>query len=179
MNDSKISVRYAKALFQAAIEKNNIDRVMLDAQILEDALDIPRFREVLESPVVKISSKKKLVKEGFENKLDELFSNFIILVLSNKRESYLPAILRNLNALYKEHKGIKAAELTVSSEIDAVLRKKFSDLLTKTFNSKIELEEIIDPGIIGGFILKVEDQQYDASVKSGLARIKKNLLETT
>ena len=179
MNDSKISVRYAKALFQAAKEDSSIDKVMLDALTFENALELPRFREVLESPVVKTSVKKKLVKEGFENKLGDLFLNFILLVLSNKRESYLPAILRNVNALYKEHKGIKAAVLTVSSEIDAVLRKKFSELLTNTFNSKIELKEIIDPGIIGGFILKVEDEQYDASVKSELARIKKNLLQTT
>jgi F-type H+-transporting ATPase subunit delta len=179
MNDSKISVRYAKALFQAAMEQNSIDKVMADALTFENAQEMPRFREVLESPVVKTSSKKQIIRKGFETKIDLLFLNFILLVLSNKREAFLPAILRHLKALYKEQQGIKTAELTVSSEIDAMVRKKFSELLSKNFNAKIELEERIDPGIIGGFILKVEDEQYDASVKSELARIRKNLLQTT
>ncbi len=179
MNDSKISVRYAKALFHAADEEKKLERVVKDVKAFENALQMPRFREVLQSPVVKTSAKKQLIKDGFKKDVDELFFNFVLLVLTNKRESYLVPILRNLKALYKEKLGIKTAELTVSAEINDTLRKKFSDLMSKTFNSKIEFEEKIDPDIIGGFILKVEDEQFDASVKSELARVKKKLLQTT
>jgi len=52
-------------------------------------------------------------------------------------------------------------------------------LLKKTFNSEIELQETIKPSILGGFILRVEDEQYDGSVSSGLSKIKKQLLEST
>ena len=75
--------------------------------------------------------------------------------------------------------GIRNAELTVSREVDKDFIIKFKEILKKIYNSEIELEEKVKPEIIGGFILEVEDEQYDASVSSGLAKIRKKLLETT
>ncbi len=105
--------------------------------------------------------------------------DFLNLILQNKREAFLEAIIRNFSATYRNQKGIKKAEIIVASRISKSIRDEFVGILEKTFHSGIELEEILMPSIIGGFILKVEDEQYDASVTSSLAKMRKKLLQTS
>jgi F-type H+-transporting ATPase subunit delta len=179
MNESKISVRYAKALFTAAAEAKVLPQVMQDMEILMRVYSIEDFRNVLDSPVVKTSEKKKVTNSLFSGNISDLSMRFIDLMLSNKRESFLPHIARNFQDLYKKEKGIVSAELVLPEKIKGINKEKFVDLLKKTYKSEIQLEEVIRPEILGGFILRVEDEQYDASVASELSNIKKQLLEST
>jgi len=179
MNQSKISVRYSKALFMTALEANNLKRVMDDIDFFMKVHKEGRFREMLESPVVKPSDKKKVLNELLSGKISQLSLDFFNLLLTNKREKYIPDIVRNFKTLYKRNMGIKNAELIVPDKVDNQFIIKFKEVLKKTYNSEIELEEKVKPEIVGGFILKVEDEQYDASISSNLAKIRKKLLETT
>jgi F-type H+-transporting ATPase subunit delta len=179
MNDSKISVRYAKALFQAAIEKGVAEKVMTDLKFVKTAIAVSDFREMLDSPVAKTSGKKRVFDDLFAASIDPLTLSFLHLVLDNKRESYFAAMIRNYTRMFKEHQGIRSAEIIVPSALNKEYREKLQSLLEKVFDSKIEMEEKIKPELIGGFILKVEDEQYDASVSSNLARIEKSLLKQT
>ena len=179
MNDSKISVRYAKALFQAAEEANVLDKVMQDVEMIMKVYAFPDFREVLDSPVVKTSDKKKVTQQLFSGKISSLSMSFFDLILSNKRESHLANIARNFKTLYKQNQGIISAEVVTAEVIEKYHIEQFRNLLKKIYKSEIELQEKIKPGILGGFILRVEDNQFDASVASGLNRIKKQLLEST
>jgi F-type H+-transporting ATPase subunit delta len=179
MNDSKISVRYAKALFQAADEAKVLLQVMQDIDLIMKIYALSDFRAVLDSPIVKTSDKKQVAQKLFTGKLSELSMSFIDLMFSNKRESYLPHIARNFKSLYKKNQGILSAEIVVSKSIDKAQTEKFRSLLKDVFKSEIELEESLKPEILGGFILRVEDEQFDASVASGLAKIRKQLLEST
>jgi F-type H+-transporting ATPase subunit delta len=179
MNDSKISVRYAKALFQAADEAKVLPQVMQDMELIMKVYAQEDFRSVLDSPIVKTSDKKKVTEKIFTGKVSDLSMSFIDLILTNKRESHLSHIARNFKAFYKSNQGILSAEIVVSEPVDKAQTEKFRILLKKAFNSEIELEESIKPQILGGFILRVEHEQFDASVASGLAKIKKQLLEST
>ncbi len=179
MNLSKISVRYAKALFMASLEAKSLKKVMDDVDFFMMVHKEGRFREMLESPVVKPSDKKKVVNELLSERISKLTLDFFNLLITNKREVYISDIARNFKALYKQNMGIRNAELTVSQKVDKEFIVKFIEILKKTYNSEIELEEKVRPEIIGGFILKVENEQFDASVSSGLAKIRKKLLETT
>jgi F-type H+-transporting ATPase subunit delta len=178
MNESKISVRYAKALYLSASEEKVQNEVLEDLKLIEVSLEIGGFKEFLESPVIKASDKKKVVTITFDSRIQKLSLNFFYLILSNNREKYLKAIIRNYIDLYKEDRGIKQAKLTLPFPVSGDYHKKFTSILEKSFMKTIELEEVIDPEIIGGFILRVEDQQFDASVKTQLKGIKKELLET-
>lgn len=177
MNDSKISVRYAKALFLTALEEKNLDAVIKDVDLINTSFKVAGFREMLESPIVKTSEKKSLAIRVYEKNVSGLMMNFLDMIIHNKREIYLEGILRNFTRLYRQHKGIKNAELTVPFEVTSEYRQKFLDLLEKVFESKMKLNDKINPDIIGGFILKVDDEQFDASISSSLSRMKKNLLE--
>lgn len=179
MNDSKISVRYAKAYFLTAKEDKVLKEVVEDVKLLMASLKVSGFSEFLESPIIKTSEKRKVVKSVFEKSFNKISNVFLNLIITNKRENYLKNILRNFIDLYKEEQGIRQATLTVSAEVSDKYKKKFIALLEEAFQVKIEMQEVIDPDLIGGFILKVEDQQFDASVKSQLNRIRKRLLETS
>ena len=178
MNDSKIPVRYSKALFQSAKEEKIEAKVLTDMEFLKSSLSEPGFRQFLESPIIKTSQKKKLAGEVFGKYLHPLSMNFFYLILTNKRELYLDSIIRDYVDIYRDEHGIKNAVLKTPFKVSDAMKKQFISLLENTLQSKIEMEEIIDPDMIGGFILKVEDEQFDASVKTSLARIKKKLIET-
>ncbi|MBE0654541.1 MAG: ATP synthase F1 subunit delta [Bacteroidales bacterium] len=178
MNDSKISVRYSKAFLLSARETGFLERAFKDMELIQSTLSDKRFKEFLESPVIKTSEKKKLVREAFSQHLHPTSLNFFELILTNRREIYIEAIIRNFIALYRKVHGIKSASLKTAVRVTPEMKLKFLTLLEETFRTSIEMEEIIDPEMIGGFILKVEDEQFDASIKTSLSRIKKKLTET-
>lgn len=179
MNESKISVRYAKALFLSALEEKSLDDVIKDVALLKEAFAAPGFADMLLSPVIKTSEKKNLIKVVYSDNISALSLSFLNLVFTNSREAYLEGILRNFVDLYRKHNGIKNAELVISAGVSEEYKLKFHKLLEEVFKQKIELSSKINPDIIGGFILKVDDEQFDASISSALSRIKKNLLETS
>lgn len=178
MNDSKISVRYAKALFLAAKEAKLLPEIMKDMKLIMSVYAMPDFREVIDSPVVKTSSKKKITGKLFSSDISDLSKSFVDLVLTNKRESHLAHIARNFTSLYKKEQGISTAEIVVAEAISKEQKEKFKSILAKVFKTEIELTENLKPSILGGFVLRVEDEQFDASVASELKKIKKQLLES-
>ena len=86
------------------------------------------------------------------------------------------SISRNFIDSYKEFKGIKSVILTTAYTIDDDSRKALVDKITNSLNKIVELREIVNEEIIGGFILKIEDQQYDSSVTSKLLHLKRKLI---
>jgi len=177
MNQSKIAVRYAKALFQLALEKNKLDAVYSDIVMISKALkDFTQFGLYLKSPVVKPSQKLSLIKQAFTGNINEISLGFLGLLVQNKREIYLEDIIRRFFDVFREYKGIKSAVITTAGPLNDQMKEKFQALLSSIYKSGIELQTTQDATIIGGFVLKVEDQQYDASVATGLKRMKTALL---
>jgi F-type H+-transporting ATPase subunit delta len=177
MNQSKISVRYAKAFFELALEKNKLDAVYADAVLVSQALkDFSQFSLYLKSPVVKPSQKLALIREAFTGNISEISLSFLGLLVQNKRESYLEDIIRRFFDVFREYKGIKSALITTAIPLNDLVKEKFHALLSSIYKTGIELEAAQNASIIGGFVLKVGDQQYDASVATGLKRMKTALL---
>ena len=137
MNDSKISVRYAKAFFLSALEEKNLDSVIKDVNLINTSFEVEGFKEMLESPVVKTSEKKTLVEKVFAKNVSGLSFKFLELIFTNKREIYLEGILRNFKVMYRKHMGIKNAELIVPYEVSKEYREKFLTLLEKVFDSNV------------------------------------------
>ncbi len=177
MNQSKIAVRYAKALFQLAVEKNQLDVVYNDIRIVEQALkDFTQFGQYLKSPVVKPSQKLALIKKAFSTSISEISLGFLGLIVQNKRENHLEDVIRRFFDVFKKYKGIKSAVITTATPMNDQMKEKFNALLSSIYKTGIDLQITQDPAIIGGFVLRVGDQQYDASVATGLKRIKTTLL---
>jgi F-type H+-transporting ATPase subunit delta len=176
MNDSKISVRYSKALFQTALEKNNVENVMADMAFIIEISRLPQMREFLESPVIRPSKKAEIFQKMLKGHVQDVTMSLVELIVKHGRESFLPAIARAFIHETRVHKGITEAVLTTAVPVDEKVKRQISDLVADTFSTKVELKEVIDPDIIGGFILRVDDNYLDASIKYKLRKVKKELL---
>ncbi len=179
MNQSKITVRYARALFLLAKEKNVLDVIEEDMKLIFNVCQtVNDFTLLLESPVIIISKKQNIIRKIFENKVHKISLSFLDLITKNKREIYIKDIGRNFLNLVKKHKGIKTTVFTSAVSIDQSLRKHVIEQIKKSFNTEVELIENTDEKLIGGFILRVDDQQFDASISTKLKKIKQDLIKT-
>ena len=178
MSVGQIAVRYAKALFLSAKEKNVLDQVREDMETLLDAAaGIPDIMRLLGSPIIDTAKKTEVLTEIFKPGMNSLSIDFIRMVTGNKREEYLPGMARYFVQLYKEEKGIQVATISSAVRLDTRNSELIRQMIKAAFKSEIELEEEIKEDLIGGFVLRVENKQLDASVKGKLAHIKKELQE--
>jgi F-type H+-transporting ATPase subunit delta len=175
MNDSKISVRYARALFDSASEKNAVDSIYSDMSFLSELSALKEVKEVLESPVIRPSKKRDILHALTRTNVNPLTLSLLSMVVRNGRENYIPAIAREFIHQTKIHKGITESVLTTAVKVDDKIRSQIKDLIAGIFKTKVELREETDKDIIGGFILRVEDSYIDASVRKRLRIIEKEL----
>lgn len=179
MDQSKINVRYAKAFFTLAKEKGLTFELRKDAGLIASVCATSRdFILMLESPVVKSSQKIEALKLIFQSKVNALSLNFLVLITENKRENYIPGIFRNLEDLYRQEEGIKSAVLTSAQPLNEALVLQVQKILETEFKAKVELSQKVDANLIGGFVIRVDDKQYDASLSTQLKKIREQLLHT-
>jgi len=179
MNDSKISVRYSRALFQLALEKKLLDEVFEDMKFISELCTHDEMKNLLESPIVVPSKKREIFNGILGKKVQDITLSLINLVIKNGREYYLPAISRRFIREIKDYKGITETSITTAVKLEDNVVKQVEEFIAKTFSTKVELKQNIDEDIIGGFILRVDDSYVDASVKSKLRIIEKELKEAT
>ncbi len=169
-----ISQRYAKALFDLAIELNKLEKVSKDMALVNEVTkENPEFKRLLTSPTIPEKKKNKVISSIFENHLDELSLKFLKLVTRKEREVFLEGITDAFVKLYKVHHKIMTIKLSSAIKMDEKIRKELIALLTKTTNHTIELIEEVDKSIIGGFVLTMEDKKYDASIRHQLEKLKR------
>jgi len=179
MNDSKISVRYAHALFRSALEQKMLDKVLSDMILISEICNVPEFKELLGSPIVIPSKKKTILHRTFGKNLEDITFSLIDMVVRNGRETFLPAIAREFMRETKVHNGITESVLITAVKADAAILKQISDLVSDTYKTKVELRAVVDKDIIGGFILRIEDDYIDSSVRNKLRKIEKELKSRT
>ena len=179
MNESRISVRYAKALFQSALEKDILDRVNQDMIQVRVISALPDVKTILSNPVITPSRKTIILHGLFEKDLHQLSMGLIDLAVKNGRERYIPSIARVFIHETKNYKGITESALTTAVKVDPEIKKQVSSLIEKLFKTRVDLKENIDESIIGGFILKVDDNYIDASVRTKLRKIRTELVSGT
>lgn len=175
MPNPRLAARYAKSLIDLSLEKGQLEQVYQDMQWLQTACKSSRdFLNLLRSPVIKADTKRKVLEAVTAGKLNELTTGFIRLLVSKGRESNLPEIAAASIALYKEHKNIYTVQLTTAAPVDNAVRAAIVEQVKKSAGVQhIELEEKVNPDIIGGFVLQLGDKLVDASIAYDLRAIAK------
>ncbi len=170
---SRAAIRYAKAILDIAQTSGKADAVNNDMKSIVNAVsESTDLKDFLTSPIIKIEVKKSALSEIFSNVEKETNSLFHLL-FENKRFEILEAIAIQYNKLFDESNGIEVAKVTTAFPITAELETKVLAKIAEFSNKKITIQNIVDPAIIGGFILRVGDQQYNASVASKLSELKR------
>ncbi|MDR1666515.1 MAG: ATP synthase F1 subunit delta [Bacteroidales bacterium] len=176
MNSSIISTRYAKALLLVGIEHNCLEKIKDDMDLLYVTInENPVFEQLLDSPVVKPVQKHRVMDELLAKKVHPMTVGFIHVLIKNKRDPMLHDITRRFIRLYETHKGIKHARITSAIALDERIEESLVNKLNELCHARVQLTSEVDSGLIGGFILRVDDRQYDASLASSLQRIKKEM----
>ncbi|MGB1102355.1 MAG: ATP synthase F1 subunit delta [Crocinitomicaceae bacterium] len=177
MSVTKVAYRYAQALIDLAAEINTVEEVYGDmnqlASVCEESRD---FRALLNSPVIVWHKKQAIFKQLFEKSISEMSMGFMNLIAKNSRENLLPEIAEGYIQLYKKSKNIHEVYVTSAVALDQSTKDKIIEKIKAEVNGTIELTETVDPELIGGFIVRMEDKQIDASISSQLADLRNVLL---
>ncbi|GAB5400702.1 MAG: ATP synthase F1 subunit delta [Aureisphaera sp.] len=171
---SRAAIRYAKAVLQKAQETNAIDTVFGDMQDVQATLDGSKeLRTLLKSPLIKVDDKKAALLQIFDKQSEDI-KRLITVLADNQRANILGAVANSYINLYNEAKGVKVAQVTtavaLSSEMETKVLAKVKEM---TGSDNVSLENTIDESIIGGFILRVGDMQYNASIANQLGTLKR------
>jgi len=177
MNHSKIAVRYSKALFQSAKEQGLIKEIRDDMMFILDLSGMDDFRDVIESPVIPDSKKKQIMEALFRENINDTSFNLITLTVNNNREAFLPGIARCYIDLADKYEGITKVTLRTPVAVSKNNRDAIEGIIERDLNTKADMKEIVDAELGGGYILKVEDLYVDASLKSQLRKIRKQLIK--
>jgi len=174
MKNQRIAIRYSKALFLLAKEFNLVEAIKGDMDLILEVVHTAKdFKPFLVSPIIKEEKKLKVLKEIFENKINITTLNFLNLIIGKRRFLYIDIIAEEFINLYRHDKGIKPAYIETVTPLNADNRKAVSLIVMEFAKSEIELIENIRKELIGGFILKIDDKQYDTSIKSQITKLTK------
>ena len=165
--------RYARAVFEIALEANELERWQSDLQKLVGAIRDEQFLAVLESPKIKFEEKSRLLSklEG----VGPLALNLVRLLVARGGVHLLPEIDGAFNHLVNDYLGIQTAEVVTAVPLDKKDKEKLAEELGDMVGKKIELEATVDPAIIGGIVARVGGRLLDGSTRSKLAALKKDL----
>lgn len=170
---SRAAIRYAKAILEIADSNGKVNQVNEDMQsiiaTINSSADLTDF---LLSPIITSDLKKNALLEVFGSVQAETKSLFRLLQ-ENKRFEILVAIATQFNSLVDDMNGVEVATVTtafpMTPELEAKILAKAATISSKT----ITIQNIVDPSIIGGFILRIGDKQYNASVSYRLQELKR------
>ena len=173
---SRAAIRYAKAILDIANSNGKAASVNDDMKSIVGAVaESEELKEFLSNPTVKGDVKVAALSEVFASVQQETKSLFRLL-LETKRFEILPAVASQYNHLFDELSGVQVAKVTTAFPITSELEAKVLAKIKEFSNKSITIENIVDESIIGGFILRIGDKQFNASVASGLQTLRRDLL---
>jgi F-type H+-transporting ATPase subunit delta len=143
----------------------------LIASTINGNLELNTF---IQNPTIKVEVKESALLEVFAS-VDNVTKGLLHLLFENKRFEILEAIAVKYSELFDIMNNVEVAKVTTAIAMDAALEAKVLAKIATLSDKKITVENIVDPAIIGGFILRIGDQQYNASVANRLQLLKREL----
>lgn len=173
MSESRAAIRYAKATLDYAVEKKAADKVDADMRkVAETISGNAELQQLLASPVVKNEVKKNSLAAIFKGSND-ITLGLINTLADNKRIGLLDEVALKYIIQFEKMKGEEVAVVTTAVPLTAALEKQVLAKVKELTGSKVALENKIDESIVGGFVLRIGDLQYDASVANKLNTLKR------
>lgn len=174
---SRAAIRYAKAILDMAHSRGVASEVNNDmAHIAENLEANAELKGFLDSPIISNEVKEKATLEVFDA-AHNITKGLFRLLKENKRFEILGAIAVEYNRLFEDMNGVEVATVTTAIALDKETEAKVMSKILEFSNKKIVIENIVNPEIIGGFILRIGDKQYNASVANRLNVLKRELTQ--
>lgn len=173
MAGTRAAVRYAKAVLSLATDQKSAEAVNKDMKLMVNTIaDHKDLREMLNNPVVRSSVKEEVLKKVFKN-THAITENLVRTLITNKRIALLGDVAAKYNQLYDILKERQVAKVTTAVPLTDALKIKVLAKVKELTGKEVEIINIIDESILGGFILRVGDIQYNASIINKLNNLKR------
>jgi F-type H+-transporting ATPase subunit delta len=165
------------ALFELAYEKNQVSEISDDLRKIQEVCTSSEdFIRLLDSPVIKVSEKKQVFSRLFQEKIHPLTFNFLKLLLSKNRESLLPATIKYFMRLVDDSQGIVRGELQTAYPLSKKQLEALKKHLDRITSKNVLLHQNINPELLGGFMVRLDDTVIDTSIRNQLLKMRENLL---
>lgn len=175
MTGSRAAIRYAKAILEMAQASGTAGQVSEDMALIASTIkDNKELNDFINNPTIKGEIKESALKEVFAG-TQNLTQGLFQLLRENKRFDIVAQIATQYNTQFDVINGIEVATVTTALPLTAELETKVLDKIKEFSDKKITIKNIVDPAIIGGFIIRIGDKQFNASIASRLLTLKREL----
>ena len=173
MAESRAAIRYAKAVLSLATDNKVTEVVNADMKQISSVIaENSDLGAMLQSPVIRSADKKAVLTSVFSG-VNAATSNLIDTLITNKRIALLGDVASKYIQLYDQLRDTQVAKVTSAAPLTAELEKKILAKVKELTGKTTEIENTVDESILGGFILRVGDLQYDASIANKLNKLKR------
>jgi F-type H+-transporting ATPase subunit delta len=173
-----VAARYAKSLLDLAQERDLLETIYKDMLMFQQTLAQSRpLRLMLKNPIVRAEKKSAVIRQIFNGRVNTLTMTFLDIVGKKNREGILDAIADEFISQYDRINGVNRATVVTTVPLTDAQREQFKQIVLRYTNGKkVELDEKIDSKLIGGYVLRVGDQQIDGSIRNQLNEIRLQFL---
>lgn len=173
MLSQEVAKKYSNALFISLKEKNLLDDAYEQFSSLKELLDTDKtLLNFLSAPHILNEQKLSIIRKVFSSSMNELFVEFLVVLVDKSRVNFLPEIIDELKRMIEAENGVGRVTVITAVALDESERKNLSIKIAKKTGLKIILEEKVDRSIIAGMIIILHNEIIDGSTKHKL-----NLLE--
>jgi len=174
MSEIQVASRYAKSLIDLAAEQNSVEPVKKDIELfLETCRVNPQLQAILKNPIISLDKKANILDGLFGDKLNKMILSFFKIVVRKGRSQVLYATGKEFINQYNILKNVVKSTVTSASPLSQDNIAQIEEVVKQATKGEVILTAQVDPDLIGGFILKVGDKQFDTSLSSKLNKLKK------
>lgn len=174
----KLARIYAEALLDVAKERGALEDVARDAENIRDLLASNReIAELFDLPDVSPAEMKNALEKAFSGGVHRFFLNMLLVLADNRRLSFLGPVCEAVGDYYNDLTGLVEARVITAEELDEGRRGRLAETIGRKTGKKVSLENRVDPNIIGGVVIVMDDTKIDGSVSTRLEKIKQGVIE--
>ncbi len=175
MVHTKAASRYAKSLIDLSIEQNALENLKNDMMLFRKVVDEnPQLEAILQNPIVPLDKKRGILSATFDSHVHEITKSFFKLIVSKGRSAILFEVSRQFIKQYNALKGILTAIVQSATPLTEESRASIIETVKRELGAnEVLINSSVDESLIGGFVIKVGDKQFDASISGSLNKLKK------
>lgn len=177
MREERVARRYARALFQAAVQQQAVEEVGNAFQeLLRTLEEQPALQQLLRNPLMARERKQKVVQQALGAQIHPLLASLLNLMIAKRREPLIEEVFREYGKLYDEHMGILRVQAVTARPMDELQERALIQSLERRTGKTVIVDKQVDPSLIGGIVVRIGDTVIDGSVQGQLQRLRHYLL---
>ncbi|MBQ9376115.1 MAG: ATP synthase F1 subunit delta [Ruminococcus sp.] len=170
---------YASAIFELCIENNSLNEIFEEmTQVNSIFADNEDYLKLLSSPLISEDNKHKALSDVFGEKISDMLFDYLCVLTDKRRIGYFSGIYNEFKSMYNKEKNLLEVNVVTAHPMSDKIKEKLVAKLEQVSGKTVLLEEKVDKSLLGGIILRYENNEIDSSVKGKLDKLKKQIDST-